>query len=142
LQLWLLLLICVLVMLFLELTLCLVQHVLITAIWTASDVPTTTGGKAFTVFYVPLSVVMVAAAIQRVANIPLKNRQSALEDHVLSEFGKSISKCVTHLKCHCSMQPFRTQSTCKASVCAATAVLTLSLHCAERILIKSDARLD
>ena len=63
----------------------------------ASDVPLTTAGKAFTLLYVPLSVVMVAAAIERVAQVPLKNRQNALEDHVLSEFGKAISRCATQL---------------------------------------------
>eukprot|EP01043_Picozoa_sp_COSAG02_P019501 COSAG02_NODE_942_length_15746_cov_6.164632_10_plen_140_part_00 len=80
--------------LLLQLTLYLVQlHIIMIPM--ASDVPLTDGGKAFTLLYVPMSVVMVAAAIQRVANVPLKNRQSALEDHVLSEFGKGISRCVT-----------------------------------------------
>ena len=46
-------------------------------------------------FYVPVSVVMVAAAIQRVASVPLKKRALALEDHVLSQFGKSIQPCVS-----------------------------------------------
>jgi hypothetical protein len=60
-----------------------------------TDTPNTYGGKAFTVFYVPVSVVMVAAAIQRVASVPLKKRALALEDHVLSQFGKSIQPCVS-----------------------------------------------
>ena len=60
------------------------------------DTPTTFHGKAFTLIYVPLSVVMVAAAIQRVATVPLRNRALALEDHVLSQFGKSITACVFH----------------------------------------------
>ena len=41
-------------------------------------------------------LVMVAAAIQRVATVPLRNRALALEDHVLSQFGKSITACVFH----------------------------------------------
>jgi len=76
------------------------------------DTPTTFQGKAFTLIYVPFSVVMVAAAIQRVATVPLKNRALALEDHVLSQFGKSITACVFHP----SIAAFDSNHTCLVEI--------------------------
>ena len=64
---------------------------------TLADVPNTFGGKAFTIVYVPFSVVMVASAIQHVASVPLKNRAVALEDYVLSQFGKRLKAYVSSI---------------------------------------------
>lgn len=53
-------------------------------------VPSSTGAKVFSLVYVPVSVVMVAGALQYVANVPLKKRSERLENYVLSQFGKHV----------------------------------------------------
>jgi hypothetical protein len=68
-------------------------------------VPSSNTAKVFTLFYVPLSVVMVAGALQRMAMIPLQKRNIALERYILESFGEHVSekdfdeiRRTTHLK--------------------------------------------
>ena len=50
--------------------------------------PETYWGKVFTLVYVPISVVVVAGAIEHVASVPLAVRRQKLEDYVLAQFGE------------------------------------------------------
>ena len=45
-------------------------------------------GKVFTLFFVPVSVVAVAGAIEHVASVPLNRRKEKLENYVLAQFGE------------------------------------------------------
>eukprot|EP01050_Picozoa_sp_SAG11_P005987 SAG11_NODE_447_length_9395_cov_4.121665_4_plen_189_part_00 len=54
-------------------------------------VPTTVGGKIFTLFYVPFAVIFTAGAINHVACVPLRRRKLALENYVLEQFGENMS---------------------------------------------------
>lgn len=49
--------------------------------------PETYMGKIFTLFFVPISVVAVAGAIEHVASVPLNSRKAKLENYVLAQFG-------------------------------------------------------
>ncbi len=50
--------------------------------------PETYAGKVFTLFFVPISVVAVAGAIEHVASVPLNSRKAKLENYVLAQFGE------------------------------------------------------
>lgn len=52
--------------------------------------PETYAGKIFTLFYVPISVVAVAGAIEHVASVPLNSRKQKLENYVLAQFGEPL----------------------------------------------------
>ena len=54
--------------------------------------PETFAGKVFTLFYVPVSVVAVAGAINHVAAVPLDERRDALENYVLAQFGENMTE--------------------------------------------------
>jgi hypothetical protein len=58
--------------------------------------PETDGGKIFTLFFVPVSVVAVAGAIEHVASIPLNSRKEKLENYVLAQFGEPLTHSLTH----------------------------------------------
>ena len=55
-------------------------------------VPSTTFGKMFTLVYCPFSVVMVAAAINYVASVPLRRHRQKLEHYVLHQFGENVTE--------------------------------------------------
>jgi Ca2+-binding EF-hand superfamily protein len=48
-------------------------------------------GKVFTLFFVPISTVGVAGAIQHVAAVPLQNHRISLENYVLAQFGQNLT---------------------------------------------------
>ena len=55
-------------------------------------VPESQGSKWFTIIFVPLSVSMVAGAINHVAKVPLAKRDKALENFVLAQFGENLTQ--------------------------------------------------
>jgi hypothetical protein len=48
-------------------------------------------GQVFTLFYVPVAVTMVAAAIKHIGDVPLQQRERALENFVLAQFGCNLT---------------------------------------------------